>query len=279
MHLESMRLSKPETRSHSSGNITTTYRFYFLNIKPAYIYPFAICSSSSARTTMKASNLVTLPTLVPLPLSLFFTTELSWYIPSTNLITDPWFKTLQFLPALLWYCHSFTSPEAFPACCAVGENSILCVSSQSGAHAFPTSYLDTAVFCLCSSLLTFLISTQLEFPQRNFPWTLDQLKAPIISSQSTLHLYLSFEALSEVEPYVCVINDICFSLLPVTSMKGGHTLAHNCTPSSSCQASLFSSCEYLRNEWMNTDLGNFQKLFRCRTGRRLDFLQASRKHF
>lgn len=209
MHLGSMRLSKPESRSHSSGNITTTYRFYFLNIKPAYIYPFAICSSSSARTTMKASDLVTLPTLVPLPLSLFFTTELSWYIPSINLITEPWFKTLQFLLLLLWYCQSFTSPEAFPACCAVGENSSLCVSSQSGAHAFPTSYLGTAVFCLCSSRLTFLISTQLEFPQRNFLWTfLTSSKPPIISSQSTLHLYRSFETLSEVEPYVCVISDI-----------------------------------------------------------------------
>lgn len=213
MHLGSMKVSKPETRSHLSGNITTTYRFYFLNIKPAYIYPFAICSSSSARTTMKVSDLVTLPTLVPWPLRLFFTTELSWYIPSTDLITDPWFKTLQFLLPLLWYCHSFTSPEAFPACCAVAENSSLCVSSQSGAHAFPTSCLGTAVFCLCSSLLTFLISTQLEFPQRNFPWTfLISSKPPIISSQSTLHLNLSFEALSEVEPYVCVVSDICFSL-------------------------------------------------------------------
>lgn len=107
MHLGSMKVSKPETRSHLSGNITTTYRFYFLNIKPAYIYPFAICSSSSARTTMTASDLVTLPTLVPLPLSLFFTTELSWYIPSTNLITDPWFLNTSVSATQLHYPWGF----------------------------------------------------------------------------------------------------------------------------------------------------------------------------
>lgn len=207
MHLGSMQVSKPETRSHLSGNITTTYRFYFLNIKPAYICPFAICSSSSARTTMKGPNLVTLPTLVPLPLSWFFTTELSWYIPSTNLITDPWFLNTSVSATQLHY------PWGFPCllCCWWKFQPLCIFSVWSPCFSHQLSRHSCLLPLLFPSYLSDLNS--LEFPQRNFPWTfLNSSKPPIISSQSTLHLYLSFEALSEVEPYVCVISDICFSL-------------------------------------------------------------------
>lgn len=120
----------------------------------------------------------------------------------------------------------------------------------SSASSLPSS---SAELCL-----TLQITTQLELPRRNFPWAfLSQLGAPTAVSQSPCYPHLSFEALLAVGLYAPVISDMCFSLWTVTSRKGGHTLAHNCTPSSSCHASSCSSCEYLLNERMQI-LGIFR---------------------
>lgn len=271
------------------GNITITYRFSFLNIKPASIYPLAVCPSSTARTTLKASDLVTLPTLVALPLSLLFTTELSWYntfqAPSNH---RPRVYDTSVSAAPLVILSQLISHEAFSVCCAVLVQILAFVYPLSlEPKLFPPAIQAqlSSAFTLSSSprslCRTFLIFTQWEFPQRTFPEHSWPAQSPLLSAlrapSTSTFLLKHYQRWSFCDLYLCDYWSLFLSL--DSDLHEGRRHACSQLHTQQFMSGWLVLVMWIVTEWTNADLGKFQKFLRWRTGRTLDILQARRKHF